>query len=91
LSTSAGCGGCSCEAVVCAADDYCCSTEWDKLCVQKCADAGSCPPDGCHTEGGSGCAGCSCEAAVCAEDSYCCSGAWDGFCVDLCIEQGACD
>ena len=39
----AGCGGCACEACVCAMDDYCCNTEWDGACVDACGSScGSC-------------------------------------------------
>ncbi len=39
VSSSAGCGGCPCEACVCAIDAYCCgdmSGTWDETCVQEC-------------------------------------------------------
>jgi hypothetical protein len=36
VSEAPGCGGCACEACVCAADDYCCGTAWDSLCVTAC-------------------------------------------------------
>ena len=38
VSEVAGCNGCSCEACVCAADDYCCGTAWDSLCVTACTN-----------------------------------------------------
>lgn len=38
------CDGCSCEECVCAADDFCCNTAWDSLCVDRCiAECGGCP------------------------------------------------
>ena len=36
-SADPGCGGCACEAEVCAADSYCCSNHWDGSCVSECA------------------------------------------------------
>lgn len=39
-----GCGGCACEAAVCALDDYCCDGEWDAFCAAFCRE-----------EDGSGC------------------------------------
>ena len=31
-----GCPGCKCEACVCAADAFCCSTQWDSNCADDC-------------------------------------------------------
>ncbi|MEZ4266731.1 MAG: hypothetical protein R3F39_10160 [Myxococcota bacterium] len=36
--STAGCDGCTCEACTCDADDFCCSTQWDDLCVGICND-----------------------------------------------------
>lgn len=33
-----GCDNQSCETTVCDADQYCCETEWDQLCVDRAAD-----------------------------------------------------
>ncbi len=48
--TTSGCGGCSCEATVCAGDPYCCNQDgsgagkWDTTCVSECVSAGTtCP------------------------------------------------
>ena len=35
-SGTPGCGGCQCEACVCAMDPYCCQTAWDSICVDEC-------------------------------------------------------
>lgn len=42
-----GCGGCACEACVCAMDAFCCDTLWDDICAGECVDScGGCPePD----------------------------------------------
>ncbi len=45
-SETPGCSGCSCEKCVCDADDFCCKSAWDGLCVKKCASTecgGKCP------------------------------------------------
>jgi len=33
-----GCGGCMCEACVCAMDPFCCQTAWDGLCIDECVN-----------------------------------------------------
>jgi len=41
--TTPGCSDCACEDCVCDADDYCCATAWDNLCVKACQnDCGGC-------------------------------------------------
>ena len=55
-----GCGGCPCEACVCAIDPFCCEFSWDSLCVQECEFdcGGCCAPDCAGKECGSdGCGG----------------------------------
>ncbi len=48
-SSAPGCGGCACEAEVCAADPYCCKSAWDSLCVSQCKSSASakCPANTC--------------------------------------------
>jgi len=36
-----GCQGCACEACVCAALPFCCTVEWDALCVDKAQECGA--------------------------------------------------
>jgi len=70
-----GCGGCACEAQVCAADPYCCNTKWDSICVSACkatgvADGGVliCPVDKCgdgYCSGEETCDSCSKDCGVC--------------------------
>ncbi|MFO0761283.1 MAG: hypothetical protein U0359_32695 [Byssovorax sp.] len=84
--------GCDpCVSILCAQDDYCCSTAWDSLCVSEvdmvCNNACSGGGGGCaHPEcqqGDALDAACSdCAGAVCAADDYCCSTAWDSLCVN---------
>jgi hypothetical protein len=86
-----------CVATVCAADPYCCDTDWDSVCVEEvrtqcgslaCGEAaGSCAHTVC-LEGPALASGCddppvspSCVAAICAADSFCCSNEWDFICV----------
>ena len=81
------CGNCA--ATVCAADDYCCNTEWDSVCVGEademcngiCSGGGGCPHDPC-TEGDALPNNCSqCVTDACAFDPYCCNTQWDSVCV----------
>jgi len=75
-----GCGGCDCEACVCAMDDYCCATEWDATCVGECiTECGGCfkPAncgDGtCKKEELEDCANCPADCG-CPEGSSCDAG-----------------
>ncbi|WP_437650674.1 hypothetical protein [Sorangium sp. So ce362] len=77
-----------CVSVVCAADPYCCTSEWDRVCVEAaeqtcgavCQDA--CGHDLC-SPGGPLDAQCDpCAQAVCAADPYCCNNSWDRSCVE---------
>jgi len=96
-----GCEVATCQAAVCAIDEFCCgSNGWDSRCVGEagasCVDAvpqlcagprcGNCVTTG-H---GTGCEVAACQAAVCAIDHFCCDGVWDPTCVgeagDLCID-----
>ena len=73
---------------ICAADSYCCSTSWDRLCVGevgticgKSCGGSTCSHPICST-GGKLTSGCDpCATKVCAADSYCCSTSWDSICV----------
>ncbi len=79
-----------CAATVCANDSFCCTTEWDNLCVE--AAATECNTSTCHGACETGApmgAECgTCAADVCAADPYCCQTSWDNICVgkasDLC-------
>ncbi|WP_437282617.1 hypothetical protein WME90_19165 [Sorangium sp. So ce375] len=77
-----------CVGAVCAADPYCCTNEWDRLCVEaaeqscgaRCDEA--CSHDLC-SPGGALDSGCDpCAQAVCAADPYCCDHSWDRACVE---------
>jgi hypothetical protein len=79
---------------VCQEDDYCCTTEWNDLCVELvdeigCGSCGSASSSSggssgdacCYPEDVPGCADPSIEQCVCSEDDYCCTDAWDDQCV----------
>ncbi|MBI3178475.1 MAG: hypothetical protein HYZ27_02365, partial [Deltaproteobacteria bacterium] len=86
-----GCNDGQIETDVCAQDSYCCTNEWDSICVDEATnDFGYCggtpppPEDNCCVEtlGTPGCFITAVETCVCAQDAYCCNTEWDGFCVD---------
>jgi len=88
----------TCEAAVCAADDYCCTVEWDSLCVKEAdkqcknvCSGGSCAS---HDECVAGIAldsTCSpCTKDVCAQDKYCCDNEWDSLCVSIAKSKASC-
>lgn len=90
VKLTSGCS--SCVTTVCAADAYCCNTEWDSQCVSGAIElcggldcgggGGSCAHDEC-TAGAKLTDGCSsCVTEVCDADSFCCSSQWDQQCVD---------
>jgi hypothetical protein len=89
--------GCSdCATTVCAADAYCCSNEWDSICVNQAATlcsigcgGGTCLHGEC-AEGPALTVGCSsCVDLICAEDTYCCDTYWDSVCVGHVAEKCA--
>jgi hypothetical protein len=81
-----------CVTKICAADSFCCTTQWDSQCVGEVASicGGSCSGGGggatcAHSKCSSGAkltASCdACVSQICAADSYCCSTQWDSQCV----------
>jgi hypothetical protein len=84
-----------CAQQVCAADDFCCTNEWDAACV---GIASQTPVCGCSTCAHDPCAegdklekACSnCVGTVCAQDSYCCDSAWDATCVGIAAMKPEC-
>jgi hypothetical protein len=81
-----GCDACVTE--ICAVDSYCCSTAWDRLCVNEVGSVcgKSCSGNSCAhaicTAGGNLANGCDpCVTQICTVDSYCCTTAWDSICV----------
>lgn len=95
------CGDCA--KAVCSADAYCCTTEWDNVCVKAvdqlctttCGGGGGSKCDhGPCEQGGPMSPQCSpCVEIVCKEDPYCCnqaSGEWDNLCVDRAASKAEC-
>jgi hypothetical protein len=92
-----GCGDAGVEACVCGLDDFCCSIQWDDVCVGEANDCGA----GCVGGGGGGagdccvaqdlpgCSDAGVEACVCALDDFCCSVTWDETCVLEAADCGA--
>jgi hypothetical protein len=69
-----GCGGCPCEACVCAMDSWCCQNSWDSLCVgecvndcEGCADLTNCGDGSCEEGVGEDC-------GTCPDDCSCATG-----------------
>ena len=82
-----GCSDGECCSLVCAADPFCCESEWDSLCVEgaltACAGCGN-PKNGSCFEphGTTGCSDTACCTTVCAADPFCCETEWDSLCAD---------
>jgi hypothetical protein len=82
-----GCDITECCNAVCAADPFCCDTEWDGLCVSGannlCSTCGGVGAGDCFTpHEQSACNIAECCNAVCADDPFCCDTQWDSLCVD---------
>ncbi len=65
-----GCGGCYCEACVCAMDPFCCTSAWDPICALRCTDqcggCGAATPCGDGVCGaGEGCDTCPFDCGTC--------------------------
>ena len=76
-SEQPGCGGCPCQACVCAIDPFCCNVAWDGLCVEECGnDCDHSCGDDCQPD---------CNDKLCGDDG--CGGIC-GDCVDskLCLD-----
>jgi hypothetical protein len=71
-SNDPGCGGCACEAEVCANDSFCCSSGWDSLCIAACEDIlGIQCPLVCSATQLINCAGTGCTYKSWMGDNYC--------------------
>ena len=69
---------------VCDVDDYCCTDEWDTICVVKALENDCGCVDCCTaTPGHAGCGNETIKDCVCALDMVCCTTdpGWDGLCV----------
>ena len=96
-----GCEDLECQAAVCDADSYCCSTGWDEVCVSAAQDlCPACEDDKsscCVSHDGVGCDDATCEQIICDADAYCCGVLWDASCAlaaslacDVCEEPVTC-
>ncbi len=96
VQTTPSCDDAGCCKIVCAADPFCCSTQWDELCAQ--AAVTTCPNCGNPSNGDClvahptpYCDTPECCSTVCAVDPYCCSNQWDAYCVsgatELCVRE----
>jgi len=95
-----GCGGCPCEACVCALDAFCCDTQYDQYCVDACiGECGGCatdPVEGCgdgacadEEDCGSCPADCGCEAGLACEAGACVEVICEVDCADkVCGDDG---
>jgi hypothetical protein len=93
----------ACCLLICAADPFCCDTEWDGICADAalanceepdlsvCGDPGA--GDCFEANGTPGCADEACCITVCTSDPFCCNVDWDATCVALAnafCEGGVC-
>ncbi|MDZ4754152.1 MAG: thrombospondin type 3 repeat-containing protein [Phycisphaerae bacterium] len=87
LNSSPFCSDAVCCATVCAADPFCCMTQWDGICASEagnlCELCGGGGSNCCFANGGTGCDDAGCQATVCAIDDFCCAVNWDDLCVSL--------
>jgi hypothetical protein len=80
--------GCNeCVTTVCAADDFCCTVFWDRVCVDEAEELCGAVCDGCAHDlcavGEAVEPGCDpCAETVCSFDPYCCTNTWDSRCVE---------
>ncbi len=98
-----GCDDANCCSSVCAADPFCCDTEWDEVCASQAqADpACGCPAQPACGVPGTGdccvggdtpyCEDAGCCTSVCAADPFCCSTVWDDVCADEAALDENCD
>ena len=81
---SPGCEDPACQAAICADDAWCCTNEWDIICVNAALAICDGSPSSCLSEhGGVGCDNNDCQQAVCAINASCCEVSWNAACADL--------
>jgi hypothetical protein len=92
-----GCSSPDCCAAICAADSFCCNTQWDQLCADAAVENPACTIRGCPGAGGcdvahgnAGCADLACCNFVCFVEPACCSGEWDGLCAEIAVNSTRC-
>ena len=81
-----GCVDTTIQAAICAADNFCCNTGWDTLCVEEVTsifgdNCNSCEPSAVAEGSFDAAVGNAISDCVCAIDSYCCEFIWDSICV----------
>lgn len=94
--TVAGCSDAACCEAVCATDLFCCTTEWDLLCVTGAltiCEPGETLPSCLEATGPCtiasntpGCSDTECCQSVCSTDPVCCVIGWDTGCVLVALE-----
>lgn len=93
-----GCADEACCDAVCAADPFCCNSQWDDFCVGAAVSLcgctfASCNPDAgdcCTAHANPGCADETCCNSVCALDPFCCNTEWDLACVGSAVDLCGC-
>ena len=86
-STFPGCGGCGCEACVCAIQPECCTGPWNEQCAFLCVENCGVAQSGCESGSVPGCCGCGCETCVCDKHPECCTDAWTDVCIAACATE----
>lgn len=90
-----GCQETGCQDLVCQFDSFCCSFQWEALCVLLAHDmCGECggqyPGQCCQPHLTPGCNDQEIMDCVCAQDPVCCDEQWDDICAAQVVEFG-CD
>ncbi|MGP1346737.1 MAG: di-heme oxidoredictase family protein [Phycisphaerales bacterium] len=87
-----GCDDPACQDFICAADPFCCDTQWDQICADAaivgcaiCNGGGGGESDCCIANGTPGCDDPACQDFICAADPFCCDTQWDQICADAAI------
>lgn len=88
-----GCQDVGCCSTICAADTFCCETQWDQSCIDaalvSCAGIGACGGDeSCVTpHGTAGCGDEVCCQSVCMLNPACCFEEWSTDCAQMAIDH----
>jgi len=87
IQSTPGCENGACQAAICAEDEWCCTNEWDNLCVAAALDICDGSPSDCIAANGTpGCDNNDCETSVCIALPGCCDTAWDEECASMALE-----
>lgn len=79
------CSDATCCSLVCAADPYCCTNQWDSICVSRavelCPSCGDAVTGSCYVvHPTTFCDNAVCCDLVCDADPFCCTNRWDFIC-----------